>query len=122
MRFKIQFRGKEYEVEIKEEERGVKIKIGDKEFLFEKEKVQSKGFFLEKRDFSKKEILAPISGTVSEVFIKEGEIIEKGQRILALSAMKMENEIVSEWKGMVKKIYVKKGDVVKKDDKLVLLE
>jgi len=122
MRFNIQFRGKEYKVEIREEEKEVKIKIGDKEFSFEREKRQSKGFSFEKRDFSKKEILAPISGIISEIFIKEGEVVEKGQKVLTLSAMKMENEIISEWRGMVKKIYVKKGDAVKKDDKLVLLE
>jgi len=122
MRFKIQFRRKEYEVEIKEEENGVKIKIGDKEFLFEREKISDKSFYFEKRDFSKKEILAPISGTISEIFVKEGEIVEKGQRIFTLSAMKMENEILSDFKGKVKKIFVKKGENVKKDQILLIGE
>lgn len=52
--------------------------------------------------------MAPISGTIAEIFIKEGDFVEKEQKLLTLLAMKMENEILAEKEGKVKKIFVKK--------------
>ena len=125
MKFKINFKGKEYDIEIDEMERGLKIKVGDKEFFFEEKKekpISIHHLSFKKRNFLEKEIKAPIAGTVSEVFVKEGDFIEKGQKLLFLSAMKMENEIVSEFEGKIKKVLVKKGQNTKEGETLILLE
>lgn len=122
MKFKIPFKGKDYEIKIEETEKGTRIEVGEKEFFFEEEKKTLLPKSFEKRDFLEKKFLAPIAGTISEIFVQEGEIVERGQKILILSAMKMENEIVAEVKGKVKKIFVKKGEVVKKGDQLFILE
>jgi len=126
MKFRINIKGKEYTVEISEKGKETKIKVGDKEFFFEREKREKKilipSVSFQKRNFSKKEILAPIPGTISEVFTKEGNFIKKGDRVVALSAMKMENEIVSEFEGKVKRVLVKKDQKVKEGDTLILLE
>lgn len=124
MKFKINIKGKEYEVEILELEEGTKIRIDEKEFFFEKRKKETSlpSVSFKKRNFLEKEIRAPISGTISEVFVKEGDFIKKGEKLLFLSAMKMENEIVSEFEGKIKKVFVKKDQKVKEGEVLVLLE
>jgi len=127
MKLKLKIKGKEREVEILEEgEDKVKIKVGEKEFIFGKEK-EKKGISLiqtsiPRRDFSKKEIKAPITGVISEIFVKEGDFVKREQKILSLSTMKMENEIVSDFDGKVKKFLVKKNQEVKEGETLIVLE
>lgn len=127
MKLKLRIKDREYEVEIKKEEQDkFKIKIGQKEFLFREEgereeKISFTRVSLPKRDFFKKELLSPIAGLISEVFVKEGEFVKKDQKVLMLSAMKMENEIVSEFSGKVKEILVEKDQEVKEGDVLIVL-
>mgnify|MGYP000502709490 CR=1 FL=1 len=122
MKFSIKIGEKEYLIEILEEEEGVKIKVGEKEFFFrEEEKFLAKSK-IEKKEFKEKKILAPIAGVISDIFVKEGDFIKKGQKLFFLSAMKMENEILSDFEGRVKKIFVNKGESVKKDQTLLIGE
>jgi biotin carboxyl carrier protein len=121
---KIKIGEKVYEVEIFDSEGEVKIIVNGKEFVFGKEKekeISIPQISLPKRDFSKKEILAPIDGIISEIFIKEGDFVKKNQKLLFLSSMKMENEIVSDLEGKIKEVLVKKGQKVKKDEVLIKL-
>ncbi|MBE0647384.1 MAG: acetyl-CoA carboxylase biotin carboxyl carrier protein subunit [Bacteroidales bacterium] len=66
-------------------------------------------------------INAFIPGTIVKVNVKEKEKIKKGESLLSLKAMKMNNDILSSIDGTVKKVYVKKGDVVVKNQLLVEL-
>jgi biotin carboxyl carrier protein len=123
MKFLIKIGEKEYPIEVLEGEEEVKIKVGEKEFLFKKkEKIFFPKTKFEKREFKEKKILAPIAGTISEIFVKEGDFIKEKQKVFLLSAMKMENEIFSDFEGRVKKIFVKKGENVKKDQILLIGE
>jgi biotin carboxyl carrier protein len=123
MKFTIKLGDKEYPIEVLEGEEEVKIKVGEKEFSFNKEeKVFLAKTKFEKRKFKEKKILAPIAGIISEIFVREGEFIKEGQKLFLLSAMKMENEILSDFEGKVKKIFVKKGENVKKDQILLIGE
>lgn len=125
MRVKLNIKGKEYDVEILEEEVGkTKIKIGEKEFIFgekREEEISVAKVRLPKRDFVKKEIKAPIAGRVSGLFVKEGEFVKKDQKLLILSSMKMENEIIADFEGKVKEILIKKDQEVKAGDTLIIL-
>lgn len=124
MKFKLKFRKKEYEVEISEIGNQTKIKVGEKEFLFgeRKREIELAQPLLPKRDLSKKEIVSPLAGIVSEIFVKEGDFLKRDQKVLLISAMKMENEIVSEFEGKVKEILVKKNQSVKEGDILIILQ
>jgi biotin carboxyl carrier protein len=126
---KVKIGQKSYEVEILEIEDGkIKIIVNGKEFIFgefsqrqdiEKWPAIEKKF--SKRNFSRKEIQAPIAGTISEIFIKEGDFVKNGQKILLLSSMKMENEVISDFEGRVKKILVKKNQNVKEGEVLIII-
>ena len=48
--------------------------------------------------------------------------MKKGQKVVTLIAMKMENEILASNEGEVMEIFVKKDDVVNKDDILLKLK
>ncbi len=67
-------------------------------------------------------IHAPLPGTIIDVTVSIGEIVEAGQTVLILEAMKMESEIHSPVSGTVKKINVSKGTSVKENDALIELE
>lgn len=69
-----------------------------------------------------KKIYAFIPGTIINVTIKEKRKIKKGEQLVVLQAMKMNNIISSRIDGTVKKIYVKKGDIVPKNSLLVELK
>jgi len=125
MKFKFNINGKKYDAQIlKENDKIIKVKVQDKEFTFKEkeEEIRIAKTNLPKRDFKKKEIIAPITGEVSEVFVKKGEFIKREKKIILLSAMKMENEIVSEFEGRVKNVLIKKNQKVNKGDILVILE
>jgi oxaloacetate decarboxylase alpha subunit/pyruvate carboxylase subunit B len=46
------------------------------------------------------------------ISVKEGDIVKRGDNILVLEAMKMENDIASEVSGTVHRIFVHQGDTV----------
>lgn len=69
-----------------------------------------------------KEIKAPMPGLVLEISVKEGDTVEKGQSLLILEAMKMENVLKSPGDGVVKRIFVNKGQPVDKNQLLVEMD
>jgi biotin carboxyl carrier protein len=62
------------------------------------------------------EVHALIPGLVGRLFVKQGDIVEVGQKLLILEAMKMENEIDSPIAGLIENIHLKSGDKVEKGD------
>ena len=129
MKLEINIKDKLYRIELTEEKGKIKIKVNEKEFVFEQPRSEqakrdrglAETHILEKRDFSQKEIKAPIAGIISQIFVKEKEKIKKGQKLLVLSAMKMENEIVADRSGQIKKILVKEKQKVKDNDPLLVM-
>ena len=54
----------------------------------------------------------PMPGSVIEVTVKEGSKVNKGDKLLVLESMKMENDITADFAGTVRRILVKAGDSV----------
>jgi biotin carboxyl carrier protein len=65
------------------------------------------------------QIKAPMPGLVLNVLVEEGAEIKKGDNLLVLEAMKMENMIKSPTDGIIKKIAIKQGDKVEKNELLI---
>jgi biotin carboxyl carrier protein len=57
-------------------------------------------------------VKAPIPGIITRIHVAPGQIVEAGQPLLVLEAMKMENEIRSPINGAVHQIAVKPGQTV----------
>ena len=56
-----------------------------------------------------------IPGTILEINAKVGDVLEEGDSVLVLEAMKMYNQILMPVSGKIKAIYVKEGDAVSKN-------
>lgn len=69
-----------------------------------------------------KEVKAPMPGMVLEVSVTEGQEVKEGERLLILSAMKMENSILIHADAKIKKVKVSAGQAVDKGQVLVELE
>jgi biotin carboxyl carrier protein len=75
------------------------------------------------RPVSKKDaVKSPLPGIVLDIRVKEGEAVKKGQTLIILEAMKMENNINAPKEGKVTTIKVNKGDSVLEGAELVIIE
>jgi glutaconyl-CoA/methylmalonyl-CoA decarboxylase subunit gamma len=66
-------------------------------------------------------VLAPMPGTILEVKVSEGDTVSKGQTLLILEAMKMQNEIMAPADGTVAAVKVSKGGSVNAGEVLIQL-
>ena len=66
-------------------------------------------------------VTSPLPGSVIKVLVSEGQAVKKGDTLLTLESMKMENAIMAECDGTVSKIAVTAGQNVMQDDILVIL-
>jgi len=125
MKFQFNNQGKDYEVEIIEQETGVKITVNGKEFAYDEraavEVAAVPQTMMPRRDLNSKEVRAVLAGTITELSVKPGDIVKLGQKLLTLSAMKMENEILAEAEGKIKEVTVTKDQKVREGDVLVTL-
>ncbi|MBN1447561.1 MAG: hypothetical protein JXA28_06490 [Bacteroidetes bacterium] len=64
-------------------------------------------------------VRSPMPGKISRVLVNEGELIEAGQGVVLLEAMKMENEIKAPSAGIVKFIHIRESDTVEKNAVLI---
>ena len=75
-----------------------------------------------RKDEKAGEIRAPMPGLVVKLLQTEGDEIQKGQGIIVVEAMKMENEITAPVSGKITKYAVTPGTAVNKGDLLVTVE
>ena len=66
-----------------------------------------------------KKVLSYIPGTITKVFVEDGKAVKKGDRMLVLEAMKMQNTINYPMSGEIKNVHVKVGDKIPKNFVLV---
>lgn len=64
-------------------------------------------------------IKAPIPGTVNSIKVTENQTVAKGDVVLLLEAMKMENEICAQADGIITRIFVQTGTMVNTGDPLL---
>ena len=58
----------------------------------------------------KRQVIAFLPGTVTQILVEKGDLVEEGQTVIRFEAMKMVNNVQSPVSGKVKEIYVKTGD------------
>jgi pyruvate carboxylase subunit B len=67
-------------------------------------------------------ITTAMPGTIVDVKVKAGDLVNAGDGVLVIEAMKMENEIQSAKSGIVLAVHVKKGDSVTPDETLIEIQ
>ena len=125
--YSILFKGKSYNIELAEAEHSKKYNINTYKKSYEVEIIDAESRYIKNRKKSLQEgsenvIASPMPGKVVKIPVKVGEEIKKGQTIIIVSAMKMENEYKSTIDGKVKKIFVTEEDTVDSNQPMVLLE
>jgi biotin carboxyl carrier protein len=73
------------------------------------------------RAASKGAVVAPLPGTITNVLVSAGQSVKRGDVLLTMEAMKMENNITSEFAGTIKAILVEAGAQVQSGQALVEL-
>ena len=140
-KFKFTIRGNNYNVEVKNFEKNIAtIDVNGSEYAVEvhqEEIKQSKTPILTRpsvqvtRQDSKikktvssraSQLTAPLPGNIFKVLKKEGDEVKKGDTILIMEAMKMENNIDSEKDGVITSLKVAEGDAVLQNDVLAEIE
>ena len=134
--FKFNIKGQEYEVEIKSVEKGIaevevngtpyqvemqqEVKASKTPILVRSEPAVPKSAHKFKKKISGSyEVKSPLPGNILNVFVKEGDEVKKGDKLVVYEAMKMENTIFSEKDGQVVKVRVKPGDNILEGDVLM---
>ncbi len=136
--FKFTISGNTYEVEIKDFEKNTaiievngtlytvelhrEIKKTKTPTLVRAEVPLSKREKIEKKEKGSSDpVTAPLPGNIIEILVKPGDLVKKGQILLVMEAMKMENKIQSEKDGVVESVKVIPGSNVLQGDILIEL-
>lgn len=67
-------------------------------------------------------VKCPLPGTVLSVKVAVGDTVSRGQTLVVLEAMKMENNIDADRAGVVKQVLVQQGATVMEGDNLIVIE
>lgn len=116
---KIEVNGTKYEVEVHQEVKASKtptlvrtqVPVDRKDSKIKKT-VSSRAYTLK----------APLPGNIFKILKQVGDDVKKGDTIMIMEAMKMENNIQSEKDGKITNIKVKEGDAVLQNDVLAEIE
>ena len=112
--YKIKVNGKTYRVELEAIEEGASA---PKE---EKKEEPKKAAAAPSNDAQ--QVLSPIQGTVVNLKVKPGDKVKKGDVLLIIEAMKLENEVPSPFDGEVVDVLVAKGQNVSAKDVIVTIK
>ena len=67
-------------------------------------------------------LVSPMPGKVTEMNVKVGDSVTKGQKLLVMEAMKMNHSISSDRDGVIEEIYVNKGDQLETGTSLLFMK
>ena len=68
------------------------------------------------------EVRSFIPGTILDVYVKDGQEVAAGDKLIKYEAMKMQTIIEMPFTGVIKEVMVSAGDKVRKDQIMILLE
>ncbi len=132
--FKFTIDGKQYNAAVNElEDNFAEVTLNGKTYKVELEKEEAPAAAVVRRPASAAApaaaapaglmtVKSPLPGSIVKVLVKAGQAVKKGDVLLTMESMKMENNVAAEADGTVKAIYVEPGKNVMQDDKLLDLE
>lgn len=124
--FSIMFEQEHYDAEVQSfDKKAKKVKVKVNNNIYELDVKDQFDLLLEKMGMHHgagakiNELKSPMPGLVLEVMIRDGQAVVKGDPLLILEAMKMENVLRSPGDGVIKSVRVKPGDAVEKNALLI---
>ncbi len=137
-KFDFTIRGNKYKVEIKDIEDNIatldvngtsfeveihkEVKKAKTPKLVRKEVKLKPGEGLIKKSDKGNVVKSPLPGNIFKINVSVGDSVTKGDVLLIMEAMKMENNVLAEKDGTIKEIKVKVADAVLQNDVLLVLE
>ena len=119
--FQFKIDGKEYKTSVTELEGGItEVTVNGKAYKVEMEHKAAPKAAAEAPAGGKK-VVSPLPGSIIKVLVAEGQAVKKGDTLLTLESMKMENTVAAECDGTVTKVAVTAGQTVMQDDLLVVI-
>ena len=104
-----------------------RVAVGDKEYIVKVEEIAEGAVSQEIArasetpaisDTDVELIEAPLQGLVLSVNVKPGDAVNKGDTVLVIEAMKLENEVVAPKDGVIQQVFVTQGQTVDAEDAL----
>ena len=141
-KFKFTISGKPYEVEVQDIEGNIaKVNVNGTEYQVEMEEQAAPVVAPVARPAAKPaastaapaapkpaavggngyKMAAPLPGTIMQIFVKQGDVVKKGDRLLMYEAMKMENNLLAEADGTITALNCRQGDNVLQGDVLIII-
>jgi biotin carboxyl carrier protein len=121
--YSILLHGKAYEVRVEPVPEGLCIQAGGQEFRATivdlREWQGRRGHTVEVE--GRLQILAPMSGKIVRMLVKQGQTIQAGQGVVVVEAMKMQNEVKSRKTGTVERVMVVEGKTVNAGEVLAVV-
>ena len=115
--------GQSYNAELIKSEGGKNYRVNTHFSSYSIDIVDSQAKYLRTRkkeeDKQDDKIVSPMPGKILDVSIEVGQEINKGDTLVVLEAMKMQNVIIASQKGRVRRVCVVAGQTVSKDEILV---
>jgi biotin carboxyl carrier protein len=136
-KFKFKISGSEYEVSVNEIDNNIaEIEVNGTPFTVEIERHEKSSpltlsrkpagkvtpIATPSRSIAASAIKAPLPGSIMKVLVKTGQTVNRGDLLLTMESMKMENNIVAEHNGIIRNIHVQTGQTVMQDDVLIDFE
>ncbi len=137
-KFDFTIRGNKYKVEIKDIEDNIatldvngtcfeveihkEVKTVKTPKLVRKEVKLKPGEGMIKKSDKGNVVKSPLPGNIFKINVSVGGSVKKGEVLLIMEAMKMENNVLAEKDGTIKEIKVKEGEAVLQNDVLLELE
>lgn len=127
LHYTFDWKGKRFHCElVSRDQNKAVIKVNGVEYKFSLESIFSyvrRGMInSDANKIDENNIVAPMPGKIVDLFLSEGDLVNKGEPVLTLEAMKMQNEITANCNGVIRKIKVQTGQSVMKDELLVEIQ
>ncbi len=118
--------GKSYEVNIYQDNGDWEVLLRGRQFSIEVEDERERRLRLAAGESStpkgKYLLLAPMPGLVIDILVSEGDQVSKGDVLVILESMKMQNELIAPRDGTITRIHAQTNDNVERKESLLVLE
>lgn len=133
-KFKFKINGSEYEVSVNEVEKNIaEIEVNGTPFTVEIEKQEKSSLNIKhagkvtaiktpSRSVIASAIKAPLPGNIMKIMVTAGQKVKRGDVLLTMESMKMENNVLAEHDGLIRNVHVQAGQSVMQDDVLIDFE